>query len=219
MEPASTIAPTQAQLFTEAQTFAIPGLKYQTNFVSLAEELSLLEIIRSIDLKEAQFRQWRANRRTVSFGGKYDFTAHELMPAAPIPPFLFALRTRIAAWSGIDESQYNCSFIAEYRTGTQLGWHRDIPHFESVVGVSLAGDARMRFRPYPPRVGARRAAFAVDLAPRSIYAMQAEARWDWQHAVSPTRALRYSITFRTLAAGTTRLTQGHPFQRLARDQV
>jgi hypothetical protein len=65
------------------------------------------------------------------------------------------------------------------------------------------GAARMRFRPYPPRVGARRAAFAIDLAPRSIYTLQAAARWDWQHAVSPTKALRYSITFRTLAARNT----------------
>src|SRR3984885_15453863 len=117
MEPASTIAPTQAQLFTEAQAFAIPGLKYQTNFVSPTEEISLLEIIRSLDLKEAQYRQWRANRRTVSFGGKYDFTAHELMPAAPIPPFLFALRARIAEWSGIEASRFNHLIIAEYRVG------------------------------------------------------------------------------------------------------
>ena len=204
MEPASTIAPTQAQLFTEAQTFAIPGLKYQTNFVSLAEELSLLQSIRSLPLKEAQYRQWRANRRTVSFGGKYDFTAHELTPVAPIPPFLFALRTRIATWSGIDASRFNHAIIAEYRMGTQLGWHRDVPNFESVVGVSLAGSARMRFRPYPPRIGARKTAFAIDLAPRSIYTLQAAARWDWQHAVSPTKALRYSITFRTLAAGNVR---------------
>lgn len=204
MEPASTIAPTQAQLFTEAQTFAIPGLKYQTNFVSFEEELSLLEIIRSLDLKEAQYRQWQANRRTVSFGGKYDFTAHELMPAEPIPAFLFALRTRIAAWSGIAASRFNHAIIAEYRIGTQLGWHRDVPYFESVVGVSLAGAARMRFRPYPPRIGVRKTAFAVDLAPRSIYTLEAAARWDWQHAVSPTKALRYSITFRTLATGHTR---------------
>jgi hypothetical protein len=26
-----------------------------------------------------------------------------------------------------------------------------------------------------------------------------EARWRWQHAISPTKALRYSITFRTMA--------------------
>jgi alkylated DNA repair dioxygenase AlkB len=198
---ASTAAPAQAQLFAEPQSFAIPGLKYQTNFVSPTEELSLLEVIRSLDLKEAQYRQWRANRRTVSFGGKYDFTAHELMPAEPIPAFLFALRARIAAWSGIEASRFNHAIIAEYRTGTQLGWHRDVSNFEVVVGVSLAGAARMRFRPYPPRIGARKTALAIDLAPRSIYTLQAAARWDWQHAVSPTKVLRYSITFRTLAAG------------------
>lgn len=184
--------------------FAVPGLKYQTNFLSAAEELALLQIIRSLDLREAQYRQWRANRRTVSFGGKYDFTAHELMPAEPIPPVLFALRARIAAWSGIDASQFNHAIIAEYRIGTQLGWHRDVSNFESVVGVSLAGAARMRFRPYPPRVGQRKTAFAIGLAPRSIYAMQEAARWEWQHAVSPTKALRYSVTLRTLVAGNLR---------------
>jgi alkylated DNA repair dioxygenase AlkB len=205
VRPAATSAPAQAELFEQPHEFPIPGFRYQTTFLSAEEELALIETIRSLDLREAQYRQWRANRRTVSYGGKYDFTAHEVMPAEAIPEFLYALRARIAAWSGIDESQYNYAIVAEYRTGTQLGWHRDVPHFESVVGVSLAGDARMRFRPYPPRVGARRTAFAIDLAPRSIYAMHGEARWDWQHAVSPTKALRYSITFRTLAAGNIQL--------------
>ena len=41
--------------------------------------------------------------------------------------------------------------------------------------------------------------FAIDLPPRSAYIMRGAARWNWQHAVSPTRELRYSITFRTLA--------------------
>ena len=27
-----------------------------------------------------------------------------------------------------------------------------------------------------------------------------EARWKWQHAISPTKEMRYSITFRTLRA-------------------
>jgi alkylated DNA repair dioxygenase AlkB len=201
--PAATGAAAQAELFAQPHELAIPGFRYQTNFLSAEEELALVQIICSLDLKEAQYRQWRANRRTVSYGGRYDFSAHELTPAEPAPEFLFALRARIAAWSGIGELQYNHAIIAEYRTGTQLGWHRDVPYFESVIGVSLMGAARMRFRPYPPRVGARRAAFAIDLAPRSIYTLQAAARWDWQHAVSPTKALRYSITFRTLAARNT----------------
>jgi alkylated DNA repair dioxygenase AlkB len=56
----------------------------------------------------------------------------------------------------------------------------------------------MRLRPYPHRKGDR-AALKLELEPRSAYAMRGAARWKWQHAISPTRQLRYSITFRTLA--------------------
>ena len=189
----------QAELFAELCEGTIAGLMYQTDFLAPAEERALLDVIRNLALTEAQYRQWHAHRRTISYGGKYDFTANELLPAAPIPPFLFALRERIAVWMGISASDFNHALIAEYRTGTQLGWHRDVPNFESVAGVSLAGSARLRFRPYPPRVAQRRAAFALDLAPRSVYGMRGAARWDWQHALSATKMLRYSITFRTLA--------------------
>jgi alkylated DNA repair dioxygenase AlkB len=190
----------QAELFAESRVCALPGLRYQTGFLSRAEELSLLNVICSLPLRPAQYRQWHANRRTVSYGGKYDFTANELLPAEPLPAFLFALRQRVGAWMGIAASHFNYALIAEYRCGTQLGWHRDVPNFESVVGVSLAGSARMRFRPYPPVSGHCKSAFTLDLEPRSVYAMQGSARWHWQHAVSATKMLRYSITFRTLAA-------------------
>jgi hypothetical protein len=39
---------------------------------------------------------------------------------------------------------------------------------------------------------------AEPLPPRSAYALAGEARTGWQHSVPPTKALRYSITFRTL---------------------
>jgi alkylated DNA repair dioxygenase AlkB len=39
---------------------------------------------------------------------------------------------------------------------------------------------------------------AIDLAPRSAYLTRGAARWRWQHAISPTSALRWSIIFRTL---------------------
>jgi alkylated DNA repair dioxygenase AlkB len=58
--------------------------------------------------------------------------------------------------------------------------------------------ARMRWRPYPPKAQTARATFALDLPPRSAYIMRGAARWEWQHAISPTKQLRYSITFRTL---------------------
>jgi alkylated DNA repair dioxygenase AlkB len=86
--------------------------------------------------------------------------------------------------------------VAEYPPATPLGWHRDVPDFELIMGVSLLGHARLRFRPWPPKPNAR-TTFAIELAPRSAYVLRDEARWHWQHAVSPTKELRYSITFRT----------------------
>jgi alkylated DNA repair dioxygenase AlkB len=132
----------------------------------------------------------------VAFGGRYDFSRNELSAASPIPEFLLPLRQRAGEWAGIPPERLTHGIINEYSPGTPLGWHRDVPEFEQVVGVSLVGHARMRFRPYPPESG-QRAVFSIDLAPRSIYVMRDSVRWNWQHAVSPTKELRYSITFRT----------------------
>lgn len=40
---------------------------------------------------------------------------------------------------------------------------------------------------------------AAPLAPGSAYRLSGEARRDWEHSISPMMALRYSVTFRTLA--------------------
>lgn len=66
-----------------------------------------------------------------------------------------------------------------------------------IVGISLAGTARIRFRPYPWKPQRRKEVFALELEPRSAYVLRDEARWGWQHSVPPTKELRYSITFRT----------------------
>jgi alkylated DNA repair dioxygenase AlkB len=136
----------------------------------------------------------------VSYGGRYDFSSNELLPTGPIPDWLYPLRARVSEWVALRADDFSHALIAEYSPGTQLGWHRDVPDFESVAGVSLLGAARMRLRPYPARPGHRRAALTLDLEPRSIYAMRGPARWEWQHAISPTKELRYSITFRTLVS-------------------
>jgi alkylated DNA repair dioxygenase AlkB len=41
------------------------------------------------------------------------------------------------------------------------------------------------------------------LEPRSIYILEGEARTAWEHSVPPVDALRYSLTFRTVAEGFT----------------
>lgn len=176
-----------------------PGMRLRNEFISRAEEVELIAAIREQPLQEAQYRQFTARRRIVSFGGRYDFSSQELLPAGPIPTFLHPIRERISQWTQIAAERFTHALIAEYQPGTQLGWHRDVPDFEAIAGISLLGSARMRLRPYPPRKGSGIRSTPLDLEPRSAYAMTGEARWRWQHAISPTKQLRYSLTFRTLA--------------------
>jgi alkylated DNA repair dioxygenase AlkB len=186
----------QQTLFpVDSEAFA-RGYAYEADFLSPAEESALIAEIQRLPLAEAEYKQYRAKRRIVSYGGRYDFSAQKLNEGAPIAPFLLPLRARAAAWAGVPAEDFTHALVAEYSPGTQLGWHRDVPNFELVVGVSLNTAARMRFRRYPPKP--REKSIAIELAPRSIYRLQGEARWDWQHSVPPTPGLRYSITFRTL---------------------
>ena len=174
------------------------GLRYAEGFVSAGQEAALLAELERLPFENARYKEWKANRRVVSFGGRYDFSSHELLPESPVPPFLFDLRAAAADFVGVPAAALTHALVAEYRTATQLGWHRDVPEFELVAGVSLLGAARMRLRRYPHVAGSGARSVALTLAPRSIYSLRGEARWGWQHAISPTPGLRYSITFRTL---------------------
>ncbi|HET7728420.1 MAG TPA: alpha-ketoglutarate-dependent dioxygenase AlkB [Usitatibacter sp.] len=187
----------QEDLFGDAN--ALPsGLVYQPGLLSAAEEAEALAGIATLELREAQYKEYTARRRVASFGAGYDFDANELTPAPVMASFLLPLRDKAARFAGIDPEALGYALVAEYRPGTQLGWHRDVPQFETVVGLSLAGLARMRFRRFPPKP--RGPIYTLDLAPRSGYVLQGEARWGWQHSIAATPELRYSITFRTRRA-------------------
>jgi alkylated DNA repair dioxygenase AlkB len=186
----------QGRLFAVAPKLPA-GMLYVPEFISREEEGRLLAEIAELPLHEAQYKEFTAKRRIMSYGASYDFSSNELIPAGEVPPFLMPLRERIAEWLKVPPSQFTHALIAEYKTGTQLGWHRDVPDFEFIVGISLAGPARMRLRRYPPKKGRDPEALSIHLEPRSSYVMRGEARWGWQHSIPPTKTLRYSITFRT----------------------
>ena len=173
------------------------GMVYEPDFITREQEAALLSEIKNLPLHEAKYKEYTAKRRIVSYGGSYDFSSNELIPAGPIPPFLHPLRERIAGWTELPASRFTHALIAEYATGTQLGWHRDVPEFEIIVGVSLGAACRMRLRRYPPKKGRTLDTLSLNLEPRSAYVMRGEARWGWQHSIPPTKATRYSITFRT----------------------
>lgn len=184
----------QANLFAPVLP---PGLIYRSDFLDRDEERALLEQVRALPLREARYRQYTARRRTVNYGFSYDFQHLEAKPAPPIPEFLAPVRARAADWAGVVSQDFVQALIAEYAPGTPLGWHRDVPDFELIVGISLAGAARIRFRPYPWKPERRKEVFALELEPRSAYILRDAARWGWQHSVPPTKELRYSVTFRT----------------------
>jgi alkylated DNA repair dioxygenase AlkB len=174
------------------------GFVHALELISRDEEAALLEAIRELPLKEAAYKEYTAKRRTVSYGGKYDYTQNVLNPAPEIPAFLMPLREKVAKWVGIAPEKFVHGLVSEYRPGTPLGWHRDVPDFEAIVGVSLGGTARMKLRPYKPgERNLRTDVIVLDLEPRSAYSIRGVARWGWQHSIVATTELRYSVTFRT----------------------
>ena len=193
----------QLALFGDASPSQAPGLppgwEYHPDFIDVDEEARLLAFIATLPLAEARYKGYTARRRVVHFGAAYDYDDHRLQPAPPLPAELEPLRAKAAAWIGEAPDALANALVAEYRAGVPLGWHRDVPDYETVVGISLAGTVRMRFRRYPPVAPKKADVVSLELAPRSAYVLRAEARWGWQHSVAPTPALRYSITFRTRA--------------------
>jgi alkylated DNA repair dioxygenase AlkB len=173
----------------------LPGLAYDNDVVTPAEEAELITNIAASNLTPFQFQQWEGKRLTRSFGWTYDFQTGRFAPGDPLPQWLEPVRARAAAFAGLDASALEQALIIEYGVGAGIGWHKDRPVFEHVIGISLGSAAVMRFR---RRTGDKFERASTDLAPRSIYHMHGEARSDWEHSITAMDAPRWSVTFRSL---------------------
>ncbi|CAA9388616.1 MAG: hypothetical protein AVDCRST_MAG51-251, partial [uncultured Ramlibacter sp.] len=91
----------QPDLFGATSPMPPDGLRYELGFLSAAEEAALLGHIASLPLAPMQYRGYTALRRTVSYGGSYDFSAGRLESAEPIADWLLPLRDKAAAWLGV----------------------------------------------------------------------------------------------------------------------
>jgi alkylated DNA repair dioxygenase AlkB len=188
----------QADLFDRSCPGLPEGFTYRPAFITAGEEAELVGVLSTLPLEEARYKEYTARRRTVHYASEYDFGRNALGTAPPLPDFLLPLREKVARWTAVEPTAFVHGLVSEYRPGTPLGWHRDVPNFELIVGISLAAECRMRLRPYRPGERQRRQdVIALTLEPRSAYAIGGPARWAWQHSISPAKALRYSITFRT----------------------
>ena len=172
-----------------------PGFVYRPELLTPDEEHAILAGVARLDYHEVRMRGQVARRRTAHFGWTYGYETWRIEPGPPIPEFLLALRPSAGALAGVAGGDLVEVLVTHYPPGAGIGWHRDAPMFGLVVGVSLASACRLRFQ--RGKGGERRTA-AVVLEPRSAYVLDGAARWQWQHAIPPGKAERYSVTYRSL---------------------
>jgi DNA oxidative demethylase len=173
----------------------IPGLTTKPGMVSECEERSLIAAIDQTGLTPFRFQGWTGKRLTTSFGWHYDFDTQKVGRADPVPDWLLPLRGRLATFANIDPEQLIQALLIRYDPGAGIGWHRDRPIYEHVLGVSLGAPADMRFRRRRAEGGYDRV--SLPLEPRAAYHIAGEARYDWEHSIVEMARPRWSVTFRS----------------------
>lgn len=172
------------------------GLHYASEFISTREEQELLELLGQVEFRPVVIRSVAAKRTTAHYGWDYGYESWKVTPAEPMPVWLEPLRERCAALVGVAPSEFEETLLSKYPEGAGIGWHRDAPMFgDHVVGVSLGAACVMKFRRKEEN------GFIVwkqTLEAGSVYVISGEARRVWQHSISTTPSLRYSVTFRTM---------------------
>ena len=174
----------------------LPGLAYREDAVTPEQEAALIAAIDNAGLAPFRFQGWTGKRLTASFGWRYDFDDASFREAEPIPVWLLPLRAQAAAFAGLAEDALIHALVIRYDPGAGIGWHRDRPVFEHVVGISLGNPAVLRLRRRREGGFDRR---SVPLAPRSIYHLSGEARHGWEHSIAPMEVPRWSVTFRSMS--------------------
>jgi alkylated DNA repair dioxygenase AlkB len=172
------------------------GIDYAPDVVTPDEERTLVAHLDRIEVTPFRFQGWLGKRLTTSFGWRYDFDDASFGPTDPIPDFLLPLRERAAAFAGLSAADLVQVLITRYDPDAGIGWHRDRPVFEHVIGISLETQAILRLRKRTEK-GFDRA--ALPLAPRSIYHLSGEARYGWEHSIAAMETRRWSVTFRSLS--------------------
>jgi DNA oxidative demethylase len=185
--------------FLTSESVLPDGLIYAAEFISRDEERQLIGAIRELRFGEVRLHGVVAKRRVAHFGRSYEYESARVGAAPPIPEFLRPLRERIAGFTKCGPAEFAEVLITEYPAGAGIGWHRDAPAFDYIVGISLLSECTMKFRSWPPTSAPRgQKSVSLALAPCSLYVLRGPVRNQWQHHIPPTKRLRYSITFRTL---------------------
>jgi DNA oxidative demethylase len=171
------------------------GIAYRPELLSVEEEAGLLRELKTLRFDPIVLHGQAAKRTGRHYGLDYDYESRTPKPGEPIPDWLLPARARAAELAGHDPEELAEILVQHYPPGATIGWHRDAPAFDTVIGISLGGPARLRFQRGKRE---KRRVWEVPLEPRSGYVLSGEARRSWEHSIPPIKERRYSITFRTL---------------------
>ena len=189
----------QLALFETPAPTGPDGFAYRPEVITPGEEQALAARFAALPFKPYEFRGYLGARRTVAFGWRYADGGKAIEQVQAIPDFLLAVRDKAAAFAGLEPEALAQAMVIDYPPGAPIGWHRDRPAFETVLGISLKAPCSFRLR---RRVGEGFARAAIALQPRSVYALTGEVRTAWEHSIPPVKAHRYSITFRNFRGET-----------------
>lgn len=176
----------------------MPGLIIYPNFISEATEQ---ELIREID---SQIWIVDYDRRLQYYGYRNELEKpYGLIPfPVAMPPLIHQFSEELVQQSVIN-LQPDQVIINEYAPGEGIRPHKDRNYFENqICGVNLGSGTMMRFIKI---VGGD--VVDVYMPPRTVYVMQDDARYKWNHAIVPRkkdvvdgilllRQRRLSITYR-----------------------
>jgi alkylated DNA repair dioxygenase AlkB len=186
----------QTDLF-DSESDLPPGMRYTPDALSAEEERALIDALPALPFKDFEFHGFLGKRRTVSFGWRYDFNGGGFQKIDSMPAFLLPARDRAAHFARLEPSALEHALVTEYRPGAGIGWHKDRSVFGDVIGLSLLAACTFRLR---RKSGARWERRSFTAEPRSMYLLRGQSRTEWEHSIPPLDTLRYSITFRSLAA-------------------
>jgi DNA oxidative demethylase len=171
------------------------GLRHAQEFISVKDEVDLLEFVSSLVLTPITIRGNPSLRTAAHFGLRYDYGSRVLQRAAPVPPKLDSVIRRAEVFSGLAIGSVDEALVNRYPQGAGIGWHSDADVYRTIIGISLGGACTIQFR---TKDSVERRVFELQLAARSIYVLSGPVQALWQHRIPTTTAERFSLTFRSL---------------------
>ena len=177
---------------------AVPGFKLYRNFISEALEEELMEEIDSMPWVVDYDRRLQYYGYRNELEKPYDLVKFPVS----IPPKIYRLSEELVDQKILD-AQPDQVIINEYDPGQGIRPHKDRNYFDNqICGINLGSGCVMKFI----RIKGGDVV-DIEVPRRSIYVMQDEARYKWNHAIPPRkkdliggnrqhRERRLSITYR-----------------------